>query len=124
MPSAVARIAADLPRAPLLELPGGEAEAAGEVQDPLPGALAHQAPDGIPLGVLQRGGPHVGILFAAHRVILYCLRHTGFLLVLLQLTCGTRTYASRAIGKRCVTVQPAGARGVTTVTGSEDQPRP
>ena len=47
----------DLGSAPLLELPGVEADAASQIQDAVPGECTHHAEDRITLGPLQRGRP-------------------------------------------------------------------
>ena len=70
----------DLCGAALLEQPGVEAEAAGQIQDALVCKIAHHAEEGIALGAFQRGRLRVFVIFAANMVILGRLLHTVFLL--------------------------------------------
>ena len=62
--------------APLLELPGVETEAAGQIKDALPGECPHHAEDRIALGPFQRGCLRIHVVLAVDVIILrWVLRH-------------------------------------------------
>jgi hypothetical protein len=97
--------AQDLRGTALLEQPGVETEATGQIQDALASEFTHHAEEGITLGALQGSRPRVFVIFAANMVILCCLLYTVFLLGLVT----------------CSRLPPTQSRGAPTVTSSDNQ---
>jgi hypothetical protein len=90
-----------LRRSALLEQTGIEAEAAGQIQDALPGERPDHAQDRIAFGPFQRRRPGVLVVFAADMVILRSRLRHACLLVFVPLTCSTFLHMGVAKAPLC-----------------------